>query len=201
MTPFTWLILLLVLGVVFIVLELFVPSGGILSFLAGVSFLGAIAVAYWNFGPNTGTGVLGLTALTVPFFIYFALKWWPYTPIGRQILNIPPPGQADEEPADEDGLASLLGKHGVAKSALLPAGAISIEGRIYDAVSKGMVVDPGQEIIVIDTHTNHLVVRPLRPEDQQQPSDGEHPPENTKDDLFTKSLEELGIEPLDDPLS
>ena len=90
MTPLTWLILLVLLGVVFILLELLVPSGGVLSFIAAVCLAGAIFAGYYYFGPATGTGVLALEAILVPVVIVVAIRVWPYTPIGRRVLNRPP---------------------------------------------------------------------------------------------------------------
>ena len=55
----------------------------------------------------------------------------------------------------------LVGKRGVAKSELLPSGDVVIEGRVYDAVSNGVVISAGQAVRVIDVNTQRLVVRPL----------------------------------------
>ncbi|MCC7086192.1 MAG: hypothetical protein IT427_14410, partial [Pirellulales bacterium] len=44
--PFTWAIILLLLGCALVVLEVFVPSGGILGMLAGLAILGSIVFAF-----------------------------------------------------------------------------------------------------------------------------------------------------------
>ena len=44
--PFTWAIVLLLLGCALVVLEVFVPSGGILGMLSGLAILGSILFAF-----------------------------------------------------------------------------------------------------------------------------------------------------------
>jgi membrane-bound ClpP family serine protease len=196
MTPLTWLILLVLLGVVFILLELLVPSGGVLSFFAAVCLAGAIFAGYYYFGPATGTGVLALEAILVPLVIVVAIRVWPYTPIGRRVLNRPP-GRPSElgEAESAQHLRHLVGKWGRAKSPLLPSGAVLIDGRLYDAVSHDKPIEAGQPIEVVQAEGNHIVVRP---------SPHEIPPDSqrdvNKDDILAQPAESLGIEPLDDPL-
>jgi membrane-bound ClpP family serine protease len=55
----------------------------------------------------------------------------------------------------------LIGRHGIAVTAMLPAGAIRIEGRTIDAISEGMTIEKNTPIEVIAVRGNHLVVRPL----------------------------------------
>src|SRR5436189_236087 len=61
MTPLAWALVLLLLGLVFLVLEFFVPSGGALAVMCALSFLGAIVVGFFA-GPWTGASILLLSA-------------------------------------------------------------------------------------------------------------------------------------------
>jgi membrane-bound serine protease (ClpP class) len=192
-----WLILLMVLGVAFVILELFVPSGGVLSFLAAISVVGAIFSGYYYFGSGPGTLVLLIEAILVPVTIVVAIRVWPYTAIGRRVLNILPGEQPEGmgEAESAHNLRDLVGKWGRAKSPLLPSGAVVIDGRMYDAISRGMPIDAGQAIEVVHAEGNHIVVkashRDLPPEPQRDVN---------KDDILAQPAETLGIEPLDDPL-
>src|SRR5262245_26354451 len=94
MNPLTWSILLLALGLVFLVLEFFIPSGGALAVMCALSFLAAIIVGFMA-GPGTGTIVLLIVCLVVPSAAVAAVKWWPDTPIGRLML-IQRPKAADD---------------------------------------------------------------------------------------------------------
>jgi len=197
MTPLLWVILLILLGVGFVVFELFIPSGGVLSFFAAVCVIVAIYVGYYYFGPVGGTIVLAIEAVLVPLTIMAAIRVWPHTPIGRRVLNMPPGelGSAGVEADSAHALRSLVGKWGRAKSPLLPSGAVTIEGRVYDAVSRGTPIEAGQPIEVVQAEGNHIIVRPSR---LDAPPEGQRV--TSTDDILAQSVESLGIEPLDDPL-
>src|SRR4051794_1818632 len=85
MSPLVWSILLLVLGLVFLVLEFVIPSGGALGVLCALSFLAAIVVGFIA-GPWTGTTMLLAVCLIVPLSVGAAVRWWPDTPIGKLML-------------------------------------------------------------------------------------------------------------------
>jgi len=161
MTPLGWSILLLVLGMVFLVVEFFIPSGGALAVMCALSFLAAIIVGFIA-GLWTGTIVLLIICLMVPTSAAAAVRWWPDTPIGRLML-IQRPRSADEvlpETVAYRGLKDLVGRRGKAKGLMVPSGSVVIEGKTYDAVSEGMPIEPQQSIIVIGVSTQRLVVRP-----------------------------------------
>lgn len=161
MGPLGWSILLLVLGMVFLVVEFFIPSGGALAVMCALSFLAAIIVGFIA-GPWTGTIVLFIICLMVPTSAAAAVRWWPDTPVGRLVL-IQRPRSADEvlpETVAYRGLKDLVGRRGKAKGLMVPSGSVVIEGKTYDAVSEGMPIEPQQSIIVIGVSTQRLVVRP-----------------------------------------
>ena len=161
MGPLGWSILLLVLGMVFLVVEFFIPSGGALAVMCALSFLAAIIVGFIA-GPWTGTIVLFIICLMVPTSAAAAVRWWPDTPIGQLVL-IQRPRSADEvlpETIAYRGLKDLVGRRGKAKGLMVPSGSVVIEGKTYDAVSEGMPIEPQQSIIVIGVSTQRLVVRP-----------------------------------------
>ncbi len=157
----TWALLLLLLGLVFLVLEFFVPSGGVLGVLCALSLLAAVVVGFMA-GPWTGLGVLITEGVVVPAALMAAVKWWPHTPIGRLIL-IPRPQSPDEVLPDTEayrGLKGLVGKRGTARGMMLPSGLIVIDGKSYDAVSEGSPIEAGQTVLVVAISTQRLVVRP-----------------------------------------
>ena len=90
----------------------------------------------------------------------------------------------------EDFLKGLIGQRGIAKTMMLPAGAITIENRTIDAVSEGMVIEVGQPIQVIEVKGNRVVVRLIEDDRaDSRPSDV---------DPLSQSFESLGIEPFDE---
>lgn len=185
-----WAGLLLVLGLVLILLELFVPSGGVLGVLAGVAVVASMFVAIkYSESSTAGATFVVVELVGVAVAIALALKWWPHTSIGRRIApELPRP----EDVLPDDELKPLLGKTGYAKCPMLPSGAVQIEGRTVNAVSEGVAIDAGQLVKVIEVQGSRVVVRPI--DGRQTAQDIKRP----VDDPLSRPIEELGIEPLDD---
>lgn len=159
MTPIIWAALLLVLALAFVTLEVFVPSGGVLGFLAGCSLIASLAVVFTGVGLLAASIYLALIAMVVPMLIVALIKWWPYTPIGRRVLNLPP-GQEHEitGAVDYSNWKQLVGRVGIAQTTMLPSGMVLIDGRKFDAASDGTVIERGDPVQVIATEGNHIIV-------------------------------------------
>ncbi|MFW6171772.1 MAG: NfeD family protein [Planctomycetota bacterium] len=191
MEPYFWPSLLLILGLALVGLEVFVPSGGLLSVLAGCSVLASIGLAFAD-GFLTGTVMLLATSILVPVVIGSAFKWWPHTPLGKLVLAKRPESEAEVLPdTDEYHRDDMIGKSGVAQTDLLPSGDVRIEGRVYDAVSVGMPISRGQAVRVVSVQIQRIVVRPL--------AESEIARRESADDVLSTPLDSLGIEPFEDP--
>ena len=121
-----------------------------------------------------------------------AIKVWPDTPIGRRIL--PPLPSSEEVLPDSDHrreLQELVGQVGRAKSLMLPSGAAEIAGRTVDALSEGVAIEPGQLVRVVEVRGNRVLVRPATDET----------PVRSADDPLSQSIETLGLDPFEDPIS
>jgi membrane-bound ClpP family serine protease len=159
----TWAILFLLLGLLLLVVEFFVPSGGTLAAMCALSLLAAIIAGFFA-GLWTGALILLAICVIVPASAGAAVRWWPDTPIGKLML-IQRPRSADEvlpETVAYRGLRDLIGRRGRAKGLMLPSGLVLIDGKTYDAVSEGMPIEPGDQVIVVHVSTQRLVVRPDR---------------------------------------
>lgn len=186
-----WAAILLCLGLALAVLEVFVPSGGLLGFLSILSMLAAVFLAFRH-GPWSGIGFLGLTVFAVPAGLIIALQLWPKTPMGRRIL-LPLPTSDDVLPDSNKrrSLKNLVGRLGRAKSLMLPSGAVEIDGSTVDALSEGVVIEAGAWVKVIEVRGTRVVVRPT----DERPA-----PAGASPDL-DRSIESLGLDPFDDPLA
>jgi membrane-bound serine protease (ClpP class) len=189
MEPWAWAVLLIIAGVALVVLEVFIPSGGILGFLA-VSALVAGVVMGFTQGPGVGFAVLAGAVVGLPVAVILALKWWPQTPIGRRVL-LGLRGSDEVLPDDprRRGLKELEGRIGRAKSKMLPSGLIVIDGRKVDAVSEGMPIEPGQKVRVLHVRGNSVVVRPV-PEDT---------PDGPPDESLTQPVDTVVPDPFEEP--
>lgn len=186
-------ILLLLAGCALVVMEVFVPSGGIIGILAAVSFIAAIVIAFRQSsttGPTVGLIFAAITVFAVPTLVALAFKYWPRTPMGKAFLGEVP---KDEDVLPEDPRRALLGRVGVARSKMLPSGTVEIDGQMIDAMTQGQAIEPGTYVVVSEVRANRVVVRPAAKD--QRPS------HQNPNDLLSRPIDELGIESLDDPLA
>lgn len=183
-------LVLLMLGLGLAICEVFFPSGGILGFLCFASIVGAVVLGFQS-GTAVGVTVLLIALIGLPTVIVVALNWLPETPVGRQIILQVPTSQ-DVLPDDEErrGMKALVGHVGQAKSRMMPAGIVKVDGRTIDAVSEGVAVDEGQWVRVIEVRGNRVVVRPV--------DKAELPPEPDAENPLSRPIESLGLEPFDE---
>lgn len=193
MDPVFWPILLLLAALGLLVLEIFIPSGGLLSVLAAICLVSSLVVAFLA-SFQFGVTMTGIAVFAVPTLLAAMLKWWPHTPIGKMILVARPEDPDDVLPDTEEfrGLDALIGRRGASKNDMLPSGVVVIGGKPYDAVSEGMPIDAGHPIKVVHVRTRRLIVRPC---------DGQVPVDDPEaDDALSQPLDSLGIDGLEDPL-
>ena len=194
MTPFIWALLILLVALALIVMEVFIPSGGVLSFLAAIAVVVSIFLAFYNGGPVTGTIFLVFTAVLVPLAVYTPIRVWPNTPLGKLIL-IQPPESDEQVLPDKSEWKELIGRRGRAISKMLPSGAISIDHRTYDAVSEGMSIVAGTVVQVLAVEGNHIIVRPV---DEEIAGTGEAALDKSGEDLLSQPMDSVIPDPFDD---
>jgi membrane-bound serine protease (ClpP class) len=137
------------LGLIFLLLELFVPSAGVLGLLAvGSAAFGIFCFFYQGnpllgFGAIVGTGVLG--ALTIRF--------------GLRRLSFSGTLPPSTSTSVDDRIENLAGKVGVTYTPLRPAGVAIIDGKRVDVVTPGEFIGQNVPVRVIDTTGNRVVVR------------------------------------------
>jgi membrane-bound ClpP family serine protease len=157
---------LIVLGLVLLAAELFLPTGGILFVLA----VGALVVGVaMTFAESTSRGMVTLIAIFViiPIVGPILIHYWPKTPVGKRFFL--------SRPDEDDTLANmpvnleleqLRGRYGRTVSWLRPAGVAEFDGRRIDIMSEGEMIEPGQWVRCIDVSAGKVIVRQVeRPPD------------------------------------
>lgn len=187
--PISWAIILMLLGCGLIVLEVFIPSGGLLSFFAGVAVLASLVMAFRS-STTTGLGFILAALVAIPTLVGLAFKYLPQTSLGKAFLG-ELPSSADVLPADSRH--DLVGRVGRAKSKMLPSGSVLVDGKYIDAVSQGGAIEIDQAVVVTEFRSNRVVVRPATPEEARQLRQDPR-------DVFSQPLDKLGLESFDEPL-
>jgi membrane-bound ClpP family serine protease len=160
-----WGIGLFLLAALLLVIEVFVPSGGVFGALSTVASIAGV-VAFWRVSTTWGLSSLLTLLVLAPLAVAFAFKVWPNTPIGRMlILNEPDEDDPerierdDRERRESADRTALLDARGVAITDLRPGGTVRVDGRRYDALAEGGVIESGARVRVVGFDTGQIRVR------------------------------------------
>jgi membrane-bound serine protease (ClpP class) len=156
------LFLLIAIGLVLIVAEVFFVSMGALGGVAALSLLSAIVLAFTHHGQAVGFAFLAMAAIGAPVVAFFALRMLPRTSFGKALILEGP--RADEiAGAAPPDLGALVQQSGIAETILRPAGIARVAGRRIDVVTRGELIEAGTPITVIAVDGSRVVVAPTRP--------------------------------------
>ena len=170
----TYLILgfiLLGVAVVLLLLELFVPSGGLIGVVAGIAAVGSLA-SFFRYDTTWGAVATGLYLILGPICGFYFFKWWINSPFADRIIlrsTLEGEGEGDDDSATYDQerrrlarleeLRGLIGAEGVTETALRPVGTVRIEGERVEALAESGAIDAGVRIVVSDVYDNQIKVR------------------------------------------
>lgn len=159
--------LLLAVGLALIIAEVFLPSGGVISFLAALALGGAMFSAWKVWGdtrPQSFWMFLGTTVVLIPSTVGGALWLLSRSRFGNRLfLNPPEPDEV--RPRQSDSLRNkLLGQTGEAVTMMVPGGIVRINGERHDAVAEGVMLDTGDPVKVVQVEGNRIVVRAYDPQ-------------------------------------
>jgi len=156
-----WGLMLFGAAMAVVVLEMFVPSGGLLAVLS-VSLAIAGVVSFWKH--STGWGLTSLAALLVfgPMVVAFMLKIYPDTFMGRRMI-LGNDGNSDDAPVDAEAerLEALIGAEGTALTDLRPVGTIRVESERLEALAELGVIDAGARVRIVSVEGARIKVRPI----------------------------------------
>ncbi|WP_020475905.1 NfeD family protein [Zavarzinella formosa] len=152
--------LLIILGIVFILAELVLFTGGILAGIGAMISLVGVALLF-AFG-STETGLTALLSLCIgaPLFGALIFYVWPYSPMSRKLIKSV---EDDVTVANISGnleLEQLRGRIGRVVSPLRPSGIADFDGQRVDVITQGMMVETGAFVRCIDVRAGRVVVRP-----------------------------------------
>jgi len=147
-------IILLVLGIVFLLLEIFLFPGISVAGVAGALFTGAsVWYAYTHIGATAGHITLGGGTVLLGIAIWLFIK---SKALERMSLKTNVTGKV--ESIDEEQIR--VGDKGTTLSRLAPMGKVKINGIVVEAKTNDEFIDPKVDVIVKQIfNTNVLVER------------------------------------------
>lgn len=166
-----WAVLLIGLAIFLFLLELVIPSAGILGLIAALSLVGGIIMLFWI---NTTLGLIGslICLIAAPFFIAAMMKLWPNTPIFRALVLGGEKDEVGEEADSPEAQAAAavkanrkkvvveglnIGDEGQSETSLRPVGICRLNGKRVECIADGQLISPGQKVKV--THIDGMQIK------------------------------------------
>jgi membrane-bound ClpP family serine protease len=160
MSVLFWPMLFLALGLLLLIAEVFIPSGGFI----GLSSVVCLVLSLWYAFQQSavmGASFMLIDLVVLPATAAFALSLWSRSPLARRVFLKPPtPDEIGVSHADHH-LEHLVGQIGRALTPLRPSGHIEIEGRRVDGLAEEGFLPSGALVRVIRIRSGQLVVRGL----------------------------------------
>ena len=145
-------VILLLVGIVFFLIELFLIPGISLAGIAGTLFLGAaVYLAYSEIGSSAGHLTLlgGLILLGVAIWIFFRSKT-----LERMSLKTEIDGKNDPL----ENTVINIGDLGITSSRLAPMGKVKVNGHIVEAKTNDDFIDEKVEVVVLEVMKTNILV-------------------------------------------
>lgn len=140
------------LGLLFLFLEVFIPSGGILGLLSlGCTVFGVYGLFHQDRPTLAVAALAGSTVVTL-----LGIRF------GLQRLSFSGTMTPESSTSVDERIESLVGKEGITHTPLRPAGVAVIEGQRVDVVTTGGFIEQDVRVRVVDTSGNRVVVRTVR---------------------------------------
>jgi membrane-bound ClpP family serine protease len=153
---------LILLGVLLLIVEAFVPSGGVIGLAAVACASVGIVLLFRH---DTTWGVIGLltTIILGPMLFFWTLKLLPTTPLGKKMFG----DSAEEIASRRDQESSrwreernaLIHQTGTALTDLHPVGIVKINSQRHDAIAQGQIIDKDTPIRVVAVDGMQIEVR------------------------------------------
>jgi membrane-bound ClpP family serine protease len=149
---------LFVLAIIVFLVDLFIPTGGVLIGVTGVLAIGAIVLAFMH-STSTGIWMVIGTFLAIPLMFWAFVELWPKTPVGKRLIVTPEKADAyvwsDAKNSDPK---ELVGALGTVVDELLPSGFVKIQDRKYEAITETGPIEKGKTVKVVGLDLGRLVV-------------------------------------------
>ena len=157
-------ILLLILGIVCVAMEIYLP-GGFMG-LAGAAVIVWATIEAYRHNTNFGTmllvcGIGGSVAAS-----WFSFTYLSKTKEGKKALLMD--AKIDLPEDKHKGLEDKLGE---TLTDMRPSGVIEIDGERYDAATKGEYVEKGSKIKVLSVEADHIYIREISENNNTEESD------------------------------
>ena len=148
-------IVLQLAGIVVIIAEIILPSGGILSIAALGLFGYSLFIIFNEISNTVGFAFVAADLVLIPVLVIVGLKLLARSPVTlRKTLS-----RKEGVSSQSSELDSYIDMEGTAVTDLRPAGIAVINGNRVDVVTRGEYLEKDASILVIAVTGNQIIVR------------------------------------------
>ncbi len=142
-------------GVIIIVAEIFLPSGGLLSLVAAGLFGYSLFIVFHDISTMAGTYFVLADLFMIPILVVVGLKILVRSPATLTETMSSDSGVVSQSPE----LESFMGREGKSVTNLHPGGTAIIDNKRLDVVSRGEYIEKDRNLIVVEVTGNQIIVR------------------------------------------
>jgi len=148
-------IVLQLAGILVIIAEIIIPSGGILGILAAGLIGYSLYLVFSQVSATAGMVFVMADLAIIPVLVYFGIKVLAKSPVTLRTRLSKRDGVTSQDAAQN----ALLGMEGRTVSDLRPSGVAIIDRQRVDVVTRGEYIEKGTDIVVTAVRGNQIVVK------------------------------------------
>ena len=142
-------------GVLVIIAEIILPSGGFLSLVAVGLFGYSLFIVFHDISTMAGTYFVLADLIIIPALLALGLKILARSPATLRETLSSKNGVVSQSPE----LESFMGREGKSVTDLRPGGTAIVDGKRLDVVSRGEYIEKDSNLIVVEVTGNQIIVR------------------------------------------
>ena len=152
--------ILLILGLIFCIIEMFVPGFGVFGITGGVCLLGGVVAKMLYGGTVTQLFIL-LFLIAIVLLIIFGIVVWSAKRglLSRSPLILKETALPENYDQVDAKLEKLIGQEGITITVFRPQGTLQIGDKFYDAISIDEYLERGTRVKVVELQGSTLYVK------------------------------------------
>lgn len=147
-------IILQILGIFVIIVEVIVPTGGLLAFVSTGLVGGSLYLVFTKVSAGVGYMFVAADVIVIPASVFLGFKLLARSPAALKKTLAKEDGVQSQSPE----LEQTLGMEGITLTTLRPSGMALIGGKRLDVVSRGEYLEKSTAIVVVSVTGNQIIV-------------------------------------------
>ena len=159
----------LAVGLVMLIIEMFTPGFGAAGTVGLLCLAAAVAMQFIWGDTRVGLYLLAIVMLIIVLALVWFVRSFQRGRLSRSFLVLNDKISGDSVPEIATARKDLIGRTGVALTALRPAGIAEIDGQRVDVMTAGAFIEKDRRVEVVNAEGMHILVREPEPAPAEPP--------------------------------